>query len=106
MIGFEQRGHAVLLHDRLRPRHALVAHAFGIETLLPIRGFRSEGEFGCILNHDPTPQDYWRELIWNKLHLQHSMLSLSRANRLSTIQVISVMPVKTGIHPRTQPGFR
>ena len=45
MIGFEQRGDAVLFHDHLRPLHALVAHALGIEPLLPIRGFRTEGEF-------------------------------------------------------------
>jgi hypothetical protein len=38
MIGFEQRGPSCFFMIACA-RHALVAHAFGIEPLLPIRSF-------------------------------------------------------------------
>src|SRR5215204_5473809 len=51
MVGFEERGDAMLLHNRLRPRDTLVAHALGVETLLPIGCFRTERQLRCVWNH-------------------------------------------------------
>src|SRR6476646_2978069 len=55
MIGFENCGHAVLAHQRLRTIHALGSHALRIEALLPIGHFRTKSELRRILDHKRPP---------------------------------------------------
>ena len=52
MIGFEQRGDAVLAHQQLRALEPLAAHALRVKSFLPVGSFGTESELRGILDHE------------------------------------------------------
>ena len=44
-------GHTVLAHNLLRAFHAVLAHALGVNSLLPIGAFSPERHLGSKLDH-------------------------------------------------------